>query len=56
MTRESHIEQLREKHSLLDKAITDEAHRPVPDTVKMTSLKRQKLRIKDEIVRMQSEA
>ncbi len=49
MNLDSHIEQLKQKHSFLDTAIQEEVHRPHPDDVRLAELKRQKLRIKDEI-------
>ena len=44
------LDSLTNKHSELELAIEDESHRPLPDTLRMSQLKRQKLRIKDEIV------
>ena len=49
MNLDSHVEQLKQKHAYLESAIQDEAHRPHPDDLRLTELKRQKLRIKDEI-------
>ena len=46
------IEALKAKHARLDKAIDDEAHRPLPDTQQIHTLKREKLKIKDEITRL----
>lgn len=46
------IEALKAKHAKLDKAIDDEAHRPLPDTQQIHLLKREKLKIKDEIARL----
>ncbi|MFO0293271.1 MAG: YdcH family protein [Rhodospirillales bacterium] len=46
------IEALRAKHDRLQVEIDREAHRPKPDDVQVTALKREKLRIKDEIERM----
>ncbi len=48
-----HIEELREKHALLERAIDEEVHRPLPNHDAITDLKRQKLRIKDEIVQLE---
>ena len=50
MSVDEHIEALRAKHASLDKEIDEENHRPHPDDLRITELKRQKLRIKDEIV------
>ncbi len=43
------IESLRAKHSRLETEIDQEAHRPMPDDVHLAQLKREKLRIKDQI-------
>ena len=51
MTADAHVASLEQKHAHLEQAIFEEVHRPVPDSVKVTELKREKLRIKEEIVR-----
>lgn len=43
------IEALREKHASLERAIDEENHRPLPNQDAIHDLKRQKLRIKDEL-------
>ena len=43
---------LKAKHASLEQAIDEETHRPLPDTVQIHTLKREKLRIKDEIERL----
>ena len=43
------IEALRRQHSHLEQKLDDEIHRPCPDEAILADLKRQKLRIKDEI-------
>jgi hypothetical protein len=53
MTGAQRIESLRAKHSRLEVEIDQEAHRPLPDTVQLAALKREKLRIKEQILRMQ---
>jgi hypothetical protein len=50
MTQQDRIEALKEKHASLERAIDEEAGRPLPDQAAIYDLKRQKLRIKDEIV------
>ncbi len=52
MSYESHIEKLNHKHASLDNAIFEEKQRPIPDGIRLAELKRQKLRIKDEITRL----
>ena len=49
MSVEEHIETLRAKHASLEEAIDQENMRPHPDDMKLQELKREKLRIKDEI-------
>jgi hypothetical protein len=44
-----HVEALRAKHAELENLILEEEHRPHPDDITITELKRQKLRIKDQI-------
>ncbi len=46
------IESLRSQHALLDDAIREESHRPHPDELRLHELKREKLRLKDEIAQM----
>lgn len=45
----AHISALEAKHAILDQRIDDEAHRPMPDAIKLADLKKQKLRLKEEI-------
>jgi len=49
MPLEDRIESLREKHAFLERAIDEEVHHPFPNQETISDLKRQKLRIKDEI-------
>jgi hypothetical protein len=49
MSLQDRIESLKAKHAALEHAIEAEARRPLPDTEQILELKRQKLRIKDEI-------
>jgi len=52
MVSQEQLEALKAKHARLDQAIDDEVHRPLPDTQQIHLLKREKLKIKDEIVRL----
>jgi hypothetical protein len=52
MTMHEYVESLRSKHAHLEEQIDDELHRPLPDQSILTRLKREKLRIKDEIARL----
>jgi len=45
----SHINALQTKHAGLEARIREEMARPVPDTATIQSLKKQKLRLKEEI-------
>ena len=40
---------LRDKHASLERAIDEESQRPYPDDIRLSELKREKLRIKDEM-------
>ncbi len=53
MAVESHISELSEKHKAIEEIIAKERSRPSIDNVKLTELKRQKLKLKDEINRLQ---
>src|SRR3977135_1393231 len=55
MSLNDRIEALREKHALLERAIHEEVHRPLPNQDAVHDLKRQKLRIKDEIFQLESQ-
>ena len=50
----SHINQLQEKHARLEGAIAVELARPMPDFGLVTAFKKQKLLIKEELLRLQS--
>jgi len=45
----SHASALKEKHHGLEEKIHEEELRPVPDSTKLAQLKKQKLRIKEEL-------
>ena len=49
MAVEARIRELGSRHQSLDKAIHDEMSRPASDAVKLKELKRQKLKLKEEI-------
>ncbi len=49
MSLDERIDDLKSKHQALETAIEDENNRPHPDDIEIASLKKQKLRIKDEI-------
>lgn len=45
----AHLSALEAKHATLDRRISTEAQRPMPDQIAMADMKRQKLRLKEEI-------
>ena len=49
MISEERLEALRARHGQLEAAIDDEIHRPHPDDMRLSELKREKLRVKEEI-------
>lgn len=49
MAVEARIRELGVRHQSLDKAIQDEMSRPAADDAKLRELKRQKLRLKEEM-------
>ena len=52
MSTVDHIEALKTKHAILEHAIHQETTRPYPDEDALCSLKKRKLMIKDQIVRL----
>lgn len=52
MASQEQLEALKAKHARLEQSIDEESHRPLPDTVQIHSLKREKLKIKDTINRL----
>ena len=53
MSLQDRIEALRQKHTLLERAIDEENARPLPNRDTIADLKRQKLRIKDELYQLE---
>jgi hypothetical protein len=45
----AHLEALNARHAQLDGMISAEMSRPLPDPARLSSLKRQKLKLKEEI-------
>lgn len=52
MTSEDRIESLRAKHQALETELKNETQRPNPDPAIVSKIKKEKLRIKDEIARL----
>ena len=48
----SHVFELRKKHEALSDRIEEEQRRPGSDDLQITALKREKLRLKEEISRL----
>ena len=49
MTADEPLDSLRSKHASLEREIDDEVHRPLPDELHLAELKREKLRVKDQM-------
>lgn len=52
---DTHIQELSDKHHKLDEQIQQELHRPHPDDLMISALKKRKLRLKEEIERLKHE-
>lgn len=52
MSEASHLSALEKKHEALDRQLKDEMARPNADAVRVLELKRHKLRLKDEMMRL----
>ena len=52
MTLAGHLAELSEKHRLLDMRIQEELARPSTDDIQISRLKKEKLRIKDEMAKL----
>jgi hypothetical protein len=47
---ESHMVALEARHAELDRRIAEEKHRPIPDDLLLNTLKKRKLKIKEELL------
>jgi hypothetical protein len=54
MTLAGHLAELSEKHRLLEMRIQEELARPSTDDLQINRLKKEKLRIKDEMTKLNS--
>ena len=52
MTLSSHLQELRRKHETLSNQVELEQRSPSSDDLRITELKKQKLRLKEEITRL----
>lgn len=55
MSVENHLKALRTKHENIEKEITALEHSPSADTLEITDLKKRKLLIKEDIMRIEGE-
>ena len=55
MTIEAHIETLEKKHGALEQELHSAMLHPSPDDIQIAELKRQKLKVKDQIERLRSQ-
>lgn len=53
MARSAHLSELAEKHKVLDRRISEEMARPASDDAAINKLKLQKLKLKDEIAKLE---
>ena len=50
----AHLKELENKHAHLDEEIKEELKLPNPDTLRLSTLKKQKLQLKEQILTFQS--
>ncbi|MGE3229218.1 MAG: YdcH family protein [Hyphomicrobium sp.] len=55
MALSAHLQELSERHRQLERRIEEEAQRPGSDDVAIRRLKQEKLKLKDEIFRLETE-
>ncbi|MGH6801438.1 MAG: YdcH family protein [Methylocella sp.] len=53
MSLAAHLAELSEKHKLLERRIAEELARPASSDLEITRMKREKLKLKEEIVKLQ---
>lgn len=56
MSLAAHLAELSEKHKLLERRIEEELARPGSSDLEITRMKREKLKLKEQIVRLQSQS
>jgi hypothetical protein len=56
MTLAGHLAELSEKHRLLELRIQEEVSRPGSDDLQINRLKKEKLKIKEEMLKLQSDS
>ena len=55
MSLQSHLSELRRKHEMLSTRIEEEQNHPAADALAIASLKKEKLKLKEQIARMSHE-
>ena len=55
MALSAHLHELSEKHRLLERRLREEMARPGSDDIEIRRMKQEKLKLKDEITRLESE-
>jgi hypothetical protein len=55
MNLQSHLSALKDRHASLEMRIAEEDQRPRPDAEALSRLKREKLRVKEEMERLRSQ-
>lgn len=55
MSLAAHLQELSERHRSLERRIQEEMARPGSDDIEIRRMKQEKLKLKDEIVRLKSE-
>ena len=55
MSLENHLQELSARHKKIDDALQEEAKRPSSDSLKMSRMKREKLKLKEEIQSLQGD-
>ncbi len=55
MSLSAHLEELSEKHQAIHRQIEQEMGRPLVDSLKVSELKKRKLRLKEKIEKLKSE-
>ena len=56
MSLQARLDALKERHAALELRITDEDQRPMPDSDTLKRLKIEKLRVKEEMERLRTQA
>jgi hypothetical protein len=56
MSIQTHLAELEKRHQALEQEIYEAQTHPATDNLKIAELKRRKLQVKDEIVRLQQDA